>query len=189
MGISIMSRVLLLSALLATIPALAPPPARGREMCGLTTFLDETRAGAKYKTFSTMCLAAEGCSIFSNPVLGHRLQLARRAREKTWTILLNIPAEADISEGVTLSVDKGEPMRVPPEFLEERAAGRAIAISPKLTEAVLPELKKGEILNWRYSLKSGKDKTIPIPVKGLDKVLAWDACMNKALDKMTGMGR
>ncbi len=177
-------RALLALSLLATPLIWQPRPAAARDMCGLPTFLDELKAGTKYKTFSSMCLAFQGCSIFSNPVMGHRLQLAKLRDEKTWTIILNIPAEADISEGIELTVDTGEPMRVPPEFLEERGAGRAMAISTKLTEVVLPELKKGEMLTWRYTLKSGKQAETTIPVKGLAKVLAWDECMSKALEKM-----
>ncbi len=160
------------------------PVAEAGTMCGLKTFLDEFKAGVKHEGYSSMCLAWQGCSIFSDRVMGHRLQLAKQRDEKQWTVLLTLPHEADVGEGVELQVDNGEPMRIPPEFLEERAAGRAIAISTKLTDVVLPELKKGKLLNWTYTRKGGRRDQIAIPLKGLGKVLDWAACTAKTLDEM-----
>ncbi len=177
-------RSIVTAAAVAGLLALAPASLLAGEMCGLTTFLDEIRAGVKHEGFSSMCIAGQGCSIFSEKVDGHRLQLARRDGEKEWLVLLNVPAEADISEGVELTVDKGEAMRVPPEFLEARAAGRAIAISNKLTGVVLPELKKGEALKWAYVLKSGKRQVVNIPLKGFGKVAGWAECAIRTLDDM-----
>ena len=178
------TRNFLAALALPLLAAAVTAPACAREVCGLTTFLDETMAGVKNKGYSAMCRAWEGCSIFSARAAGHRLQLARQDREKVWRVLLNTPpgAGADISEGVELIVDKGEPMRVPPEFLEERADGRAIIISPKLTEVVLPELQKGKLLKWRYTLKGGKQVEAEIPLEGFAPVLGWADCIKPKLD-------
>ena len=176
-------RLSLLALSLAAIPAITTTQAR--EVCGLTTFLDETMAGVKHGAYSAMCRAFEGCSIFSARAADHRLQLAITGRDKVWSVLLNIPAgaQADISEGIELTVDSGEPMRVPPEFLEERADGRAIIISPKLTEVVLPELEKGKKLKWRYTLKGGKQVAVDIPLDGFAPVLKWAGCIRPKLDE------
>ncbi len=172
--------IMLVAALFVT----SVPGAEAGTMCGLKTFLDEFKAGVKHEGYSSMCLAWQGCSIFSDRVMGHRLQLAKQRDEKQWTVLLTLPREADVSEGVELQVDSGEPMRIPPEFLEERAAGRAIAISTKLTDVVLPELKKGKLLNWTYTRKGGRRDQVAIPLKGLEKVFDWAECTAKTLDDM-----
>ncbi len=174
----------MMAMLLAALSIAAAPAAEAGTMCGLKTFLDEFKAGVKHEGYSSMCLAWQGCSIFSDRVMGHRLQLAKQRDEKQWTVLLTLPHEADVGEGVELQVDNGEPMRIPPEFLEERAAGRAIAISTKLTDVVLPELKKGKLLNWTYTRKDGRRDQVAIPLKGLGKVLDWAACTAKTLDEM-----
>ncbi len=172
------------SLLVLLVSAALCAPAAAGEMCGLKTFLDEYKAGVRHKGYSSMCLALQGCSIFSDRVMGHRLQLARQRDEKQWTILLNLPQEADVSEGAELTVDKGEPMRVPPEFLEERGAGRAMAIDTRLTEVVLPELKKGKLLNWSYTTKEGRQVTVAIPLSGLGKVVDWAECTARKLDDL-----
>ena len=182
----------MMAMLMAAFSIAVAPVAEAGTMCGLKTFLDEFKAGVKHEGFSSMCLAWQGCSIFSDRVMGHRLQLAKQRDEKQWTVLLTLPHEADVGEGVELQVDNGEPMRIPPEFLDERAAGRAIAISTKLTDVVLPELRKGKLLNWTYTHKDGRRDQVAIPLKGLDKVLDWAACTAKTLDEMAekrGRGR
>ncbi len=174
----------IMTMLAAAFLAVSAPSAGAGTMCGLKTFLDEFKAGVKHEGYSSMCLAWQGCSIFSDRVMGHRLQLAKQRDEKRWTVLLTLPHEADVGEGVELQVDNGEPMRIPPEFLDERAAGRAIAIRTKLTDVVLPELRKGKLLNWTYTRRDGRRDQVAIPLKGLGKVLDWAECTAKTLDEM-----
>ncbi len=162
--------------------AIAPLTAQAREMCGLTTFLDEWKAGTREKNFSAMCIALQGCSMFSDLVLGHRLQMARQEHEKSWRILLDVPQDVDISEGVTITVDDGEPMRVPPEFLEESPDGRAIILRPEVRSVVIDVLRKGRLVNWRYVRKDGKVIDVAIPIRPLRKVMDWASCTLQMLD-------
>ena len=163
-----------------------PQPVQAREMCGLTTFLDEWKAGTREDNFSAMCIALQGCSIFSESVLGHRLQMARQVHEKSWRVLLDVPKEADLSEGVSIRVDDDEPMRVPPEFLEERADGRAIIIRPEVLGVVLSALRKGRLVNWHYVRKDGKEMDVAIPIRSLRKVMDWADC---TLQKLNAQAR
>ena len=166
--------------------AASAPAALAGEMCGLKTFLDELKAGVKHEGFSSMCMAGQGCTIVSQHVVGHRLQLTLGRDEKAWRIMLTVPRAADLSEGVELVVDSGEPMRVPPEFLDDYAAGRAIAISPKLADVVLKALKPGKMLHWRYVLKGGEGAEAAIPLKGFGRVFDWAGCALKKLDETAG---
>ena len=161
---------------------LAPGAAQAKELCGLVTFLDEWKAGTREENFSAMCVALQGCSMFSDLVLGHRLQLSRQAHEKSWRVLLDVPKEADISEGVTIRVDDGEPMRVPPEFLDERPDGRAIIIRPEVLSVIVPALRKGKLVNWSYVRKDGKKMDVAIPIRPLRKVMDWANCTLQKLD-------
>ncbi len=167
--------------LLAATALSGVSPARAEEMCGLETSSDGLRAAAKAGGFSSMCLALEGCAIYSAETGGHRLQLSRENARGVWIVLLSLPGGADVSEGVELIAGTGEPMRVPPEFLDERADGRAIAISAKLTDVVLEELRKAGTLRWRYVLKNGKQMEAVIPLAGLSEMLKWAGCAEKTL--------
>jgi len=56
-------RSIVTAAAVAGLLALAPASLLAGEMCGLTTFLDEIRAGVKHEGFSSMCIAGQGCSV------------------------------------------------------------------------------------------------------------------------------
>ena len=79
-------------------------------------------------------------------------------------MVLSLPEPADAAEGVALVVDGGEPMRIPYEFLEARAGGRAIAIRPEVADIVLDALKKGRRLEWRYTRKGGAARAVTFDI-------------------------
>ena len=101
------------------------------------------------------CRAGRGCAIRGPEVAGARLQLSHPLEEKQWQVVVTLPEPADAAEGVELVVDDGAPMRVPYEFLDVRADGRALAIRPEVVDVVLDALKRGRRLEWRYVRKGG----------------------------------
>jgi invasion protein IalB len=103
--------------------------------------------------------------------------------EKNWKVMLTVPKQVDLSAGVKLTVDNGEPMAVPAEFLNDFGAGRAISISPKLADTVLSALKPGKMLHWHYTMKDGKQADTTIPLKGFGRVFDWAGCALKKLDE------
>ncbi len=101
------------------------------------------------------CRDGRGCAIRGPEVEGARLQLSHPLDTQHWQVVVSLPEPADAAEGVELVVDDGEPMRVPYEFLDVRAEGRALAIRPEVVDIVLDALKKGHRLEWRYVRKGG----------------------------------
>ncbi len=159
-------------------------PAVAREMCGLETFLDEFRAGARHEGASAMCIALQGCSVFSPHVVGHRLKFMRDADKGQWRIRLSTPAPVDIGEGVVLKVDEGEEMRVPPEFLDEPPDGNGVVIRQEVAGVVMEALRKGHLLNWHYVRKDGKAADVSFPVTSLRPMLDWADCTERTLNDM-----
>ena len=106
------------------------------------------------------CREGRGCAIRGPEVAGARLQLSRPLDEKRWQVVVTLPVPADAAEGVDLVVDGGEPMRVPYEFLDVRAEGRALAIRPEVADIVVDALKRGRRLEWRLVRKGGAKRQV-----------------------------
>lgn len=179
--VSILGCAIVTAGLLAT-------PAAARKMCGLETFLDQFRAGTRHEGASAMCIALQGCSVFSPHVAGHRLKFMRDAAKGQWRIQLTTPVPVDIGEGVVLKVDDGEEMRVPPEFLDEAPAGDGVVIRQEVAGVVMEGLRTGRLLNWRYVRKDGQPADVSFPVKPLIPVLDWADCTERTLNEMAEKG-
>ncbi len=179
-----MRRVVALFCLAMLAAGALSDSAAARKMCGLETFLDGFRAGARHEGASAMCIALQGCSVFSPHVVGHRLKFMRDAARGRWRIQLSTPAPVDIGEGVVLKVDDGEEMRVPPEFLDEAPAGDGVVIRQEVAGVVMEALRKGRLLNWHYVRQDGKPADASFPVKPLLPLLDWADCTEKTLNDM-----
>jgi hypothetical protein len=164
--------------------ALTAMPGMAREMCGLETFLDEFRAGARHEGASGMCIALQGCSVFSPYVVGHRMKFMRDGTRQQWHLMLSTPEPVDIGEGVVLKVDDGEEMRVPPEFLDEAPAGNGVVIRREVAGTVMQELRKGRLLNWHYVTRKGRAVDVAFPIKPLLPLLDWADCTEKTLNSL-----
>lgn len=180
-------------AIVAIVAALALPGAAAaaqnpamREMCGLRTNYDPPRAGVTHAGFSALCEARSGCAIHGAAVEGHRLRLLKRGHGKTWRVLFALPAEADLSEGVELAVDGGEPQRIPPEFLIDTGGGVSVRIDEKLSDVVLEMLDGGKALTIAYTTRQGEKRRVTLSLEGLKKMRDWAAC---ALGRLNGNGK
>lgn len=122
------------------------------------------------------CREKAGCAIRGPEVDGARLQFSRPLDAQHWQVVLSLPEPADAAEGVALVVDAGEPMRVPYEFLDVRARGRALAIRPEVVDVVLQALRSGRQLEWRYTRKGGAARATSFDIACLPALLrATDA--------------
>ncbi len=110
------------------------------------------------------CREGAGCAIRGPEVQGARLQFSRALDADRWQVVVTLPEPADAAEGVELVVDDGEPMRVPYEFLDVRANGRALAVRPEVADIVLDALKKGRTLRWRYTRKGGATRVVAFDI-------------------------
>ena len=132
------------------------------------------------------CREKAGCAIRGPEAAGHRLQLSRPLAAKHWQVVLSLPGPADATEGVELVVDDGEPMRVPYEFLDARAQGRALVIRPEVVGVVVKALRGGHRLDWRYTRKGGAARAarfdiscLPALLKAADAQLAQMRAMRQ----------
>lgn len=117
------------------------------------------------------CREGAGCAIRGPEVDGARLQLSHPLKAQHWQVVLSLPEPADAAEGVELVLDDGEPLRVPYEFLDARAQGRALAIRPEVVDVVLQELRAGRRLEWRYTRKGGAARAVRFDIACLPALL------------------
>ncbi len=115
---------------------------------------EEMRAGG----WRAVCVKqGNGCALHLRNDAGYLLQLARKYDGGQWRVALTLPQgrQMDVGEGAELMVDDGEPQRIPPEFLEDRAKGRAVAARLEIGDVLMDLLRSGRRLQWRYTMLGG----------------------------------
>lgn len=136
------------------------------------------------------CVQAAGCTLASEEVNGHRMQISRQLGRKAWEVVLSLPEVADAGAGLEYAVDGGAAQRIPPEFIEDRAGGRALAVRPEVTDVVVRDLKKGtKQARWRYRTKAGKEVRVDLPLAAFRPMLESMEKMLAEMGAMKQMGK
>ena len=153
-------------ALLMTAPvALAQDGAAPKKAapvdCAIKAMQDDLHEELRAGAWRAVCVKqGNGCALHLRNDAGYLLQLAHRFDGGQWRVALTLPEgrRMDVGAGVALVVDGGEPQRIPPEFLEDRADGRAVAARLEVGDAVMDLLRSGKRLQWRYTAKGGGEE-------------------------------
>ncbi len=152
--------------------AMAAQDPRPPGECAPTLARDGERASMRAGTWNAECVKDGGCAVFSLPTRGARLQLARRLDERGWRVVLSLPRPADAGQGVEIAIDARAPERVPPEFLEGMAGGRALAVRPEVAGEVMRMLRDARArVAWRHVERSGAPATTEFSLACLRPVL------------------
>ena len=167
------------------LPLLLSAPAGAQEVCGLPARLTPDYGLAMHGAFQTTC-QKNGCTVIGRSVERHRVMLSRKADTATWQIWLTLADRADVSEGVELIIDGGEPQRIPPEFLIDTGGGVSVRIDEKLSDVVLEMLDGGKALTIAYTTRQGEKRRVTLSLEGLKKMRDWSVC---ALGKLNGNGK
>ncbi len=143
-------------SMLAENVAMAAQDPRSPGECAPTLARDGERASMRAGAWNAECVEGGGCAVFSLPARGARLQLARRLDDRAWRIVLSLPGAADAGQGVEIVIDGRAPERVPPEFLEGVAGGRALAVRPEVAGVVMRMLRDARArVVWRHVARGG----------------------------------
>ena len=167
--------IIIIVAMLALVPL-----ASAKSLCVGGEF------GMVSHDYRAVCNAAKSCVVDTfNPLgVGFSFSISRKNADAAWIIAFRTgTVQPDLSEGIEITVDDGEAMRIPFEFLSKQQASGdslkapAIMIDKTLTDIVMEPLLSGKQLHWQYTDMKAKAVSADFSLKGLGATIEWIKCV------------